>query len=58
VSFFFLDIYFDCVEQLGDDQQLVEICPKYQPWISEIRLSVYRKYRRIFLFFEINLREI
>jgi hypothetical protein len=39
---FFVDIYFDCTEQV-DDQELMEIFPKYQPWISEIRLSVHRK---------------
>lgn len=41
---FFLEIYFDCVEQT-DDHQLVELFPiRQQPWIGEIWLTVYRKY--------------
>jgi len=42
--FFFLDIYFDCAEQVEDDNNLTEILPIDHPWISEISLSVHRKY--------------
>jgi hypothetical protein len=41
--FLFVEIYFDCIEQLEDDHD-----PKYQPWISEICLSVHRKYKTSF----------
>ena len=44
---FCVDIYFDCVERTDEE---IEMMPMYESWISEIRLSAYRKYGPVGVF--------